>query len=114
MPQASPVVLDAGPVLAPSPVVDVVLVVPFTCKTASFQASSRTSTTEARAASAATATLTLKVVSSVVVVDATLVLDAEAEVVGVDPLLLCPTGAAPQNPSLQLSSVPQSLSPLQG
>ena len=45
---------------------------------------------------------------------ATLVLDAEAEVVGVDPLLLCPTGAVPQNPSLQLSSVPQSLSPLQG
>ena len=36
------------------------------------------------------------------------------EVVGAPVVLLCPAGGAPQNPSLHASSVPQSLSPLQG
>lgn len=101
MPQVSPVVpLDASPVLTTSLVVDVVLVLLVLESTAS----------------AVTPALVpvSSVVVVVVVVDATPVPDAEAEVVGVDPLLLCPTGAVPQNPSLQLSSVPQSLSPLQG
>ena len=89
MPQLSPVLLSADPVVTtPSPVVDVLVV--------------------------------LDVADASLVEDVRLVVDpgpvvgSGMAVVGTPVELLCATGADPQNPSLQLSSVPQSLSLLQG
>ena len=85
MPQVSPVLLSADPVVMTSLVVEVLVV------------------------------LVASLVEAVtLVVEVTPVVGSGMVVVGTPVELLCATGAAPQNPSLHDSSVPQSLSVLQG